>query len=65
MYANIEKMRSGKDAPVDQFGPLNCVDEEDDEKTKRFQILVALLLSSQTKDGEMRIFICNFSKLCK
>lgn len=52
VYDNIKQMRSDKTAPVDSYGPMNCIDENADEATQRFQILVSLLLSSQTKDGE-------------
>lgn len=52
VYDNISQMRSDKTAPVDSFGPMNCTDKTADEMTQRFQILVSLLLSSQTKDGE-------------
>lgn len=48
---NIGKMRSKEEAPVDTMGCHKCHDEEEvSPQTKRFQILVALMLSSQTKD---------------
>src|SRR5690606_15082494 len=47
---NIRRMRSGEDAPVDTMGCERCVDDKATPKEKRFQILVSLLLSSQTKD---------------
>ncbi|XP_004521324.1 endonuclease III-like protein 1 [Ceratitis capitata] len=47
---NIRKMRSDAKAPVDTMGCHKCSDDEADEKTQRFQKLVALMLSSQTKD---------------
>lgn len=50
IYENILKMRADKDAPIDYFGCERCHDETDDEKVQRFQTLVSLMLSSQTKD---------------
>lgn len=43
-------MRAARDAPVDRLGPLSLADPTADEKTRRFQILLSLMLSSQTKD---------------
>ncbi len=45
----IEEMRSEKNAPVDIMGCHLC-DELDSEENKRFQLLVALVLSSVTRD---------------
>ncbi|XP_065371821.1 endonuclease III-like protein 1 [Calliphora vicina] len=50
MLENIRKMRSNDKAPVDTMGCHKCADENADEKTQRFHKLVALMLSSQTKD---------------
>ena len=47
---NIAKMRSDTVAAVDTMGCHKCHDEEVSPETKRFQMLVALMLSSQTKD---------------
>ncbi|XP_050326039.1 endonuclease III-like protein 1 [Bactrocera neohumeralis] len=47
---NIRAMRADAAAPVDTMGCHKCSDNEADEKTQRFQKLVALMLSSQTKD---------------
>ncbi|XP_037823794.1 endonuclease III-like protein 1 [Lucilia sericata] len=47
---NIRKMRTKDSAPVDTMGCHKCADENADEKTQRFHKLVALMLSSQTKD---------------
>uniref|UniRef100_A0A1I8P1L5 Endonuclease III homolog n=1 Tax=Stomoxys calcitrans TaxID=35570 RepID=A0A1I8P1L5_STOCA len=47
---NIRIMRSKDNAPVDTMGCHKCADENADEKTQRFHKLVALMLSSQTKD---------------
>ncbi|KAL1244208.1 Endonuclease III-like protein [Trichinella spiralis] len=47
---NIQKMRSQRLAPVDTVGCSKLFDPGADEKTKRYQILLSLMLSSQTKD---------------
>lgn len=51
LLANIREMRKERTAPVDTMGCDKCYDEYVDEKTKRFHHLVALMLSSQTKDA--------------
>ncbi|KAM7359318.1 endonuclease III-like protein 1 isoform 1-T1 [Cochliomyia hominivorax] len=50
MLENIRQMRANDKAPVDSMGCHKCADENADEKTQRFHKLVALMLSSQTKD---------------
>ncbi|MBV98188.1 Endonuclease III-like protein 1, partial [Eschrichtius robustus] len=47
---NIRTMRSGKDAPVDQLGAEHCYDLSAPPKVRRYQVLLSLMLSSQTKD---------------
>ncbi|XP_058426312.1 endonuclease III-like protein 1 isoform X2 [Diceros bicornis minor] len=47
---NIRTMRSGKDAPVDQLGVEHCYDPSAPPKVRRYQVLLSLMLSSQTKD---------------
>ncbi|XP_077461772.1 endonuclease III-like protein 1 isoform X1 [Stigmatopora argus] len=47
---HIREMRSSRDAPVDNMGAEKCYDTEAPAKVRRFQILVSLMLSSQTKD---------------
>ncbi|KAH8334609.1 hypothetical protein KR059_012207 [Drosophila kikkawai] len=47
---NIRTMRNRQPAPVDTMGCHRCADPKADPKTQRFQNLVALMLSSQTKD---------------
>lgn len=47
---NIRVMRASVPAPVDTMGCDQCSDENADEKTRRFHVLLALMLSSQTKD---------------
>ncbi|AWP06060.1 putative endonuclease III-like protein 1 [Scophthalmus maximus] len=46
----IREMRSGRDAPVDNMGAEKCYDTDAPEHVRRFQVLVSLMLSSQTKD---------------
>lgn len=48
--ANIRTMRSGKDAPVDQLGVEHCYDPSAPPEVRRYQVLLSLMLSSQTKD---------------
>ncbi|XP_041532294.1 endonuclease III-like protein 1 isoform X1 [Microtus oregoni] len=49
--ANIRIMRSKKDAPVDQLGAEHCYDASAPPKqVQRYQVLLSLMLSSQTKD---------------
>ncbi|XP_005391523.1 PREDICTED: endonuclease III-like protein 1 isoform X2 [Chinchilla lanigera] len=48
--ANIRTMRSRKDAPVDQLGVEHCYDPSVPPKVQRYQVLLSLMLSSQTKD---------------
>ncbi|OWK11046.1 NTHL1 [Cervus elaphus hippelaphus] len=47
---NIRTMRSGKDAPVDLLGAEHCFDPSASPKVRRYQVLLSLMLSSQTKD---------------
>ncbi|CAG2162185.1 unnamed protein product [Oppiella nova] len=48
---NIRKMRDKRDAVVDSMGAEKTFDEsEGNPKDKRFQVLVSLMLSSQTRD---------------
>ncbi|XP_032316075.1 endonuclease III-like protein 1 isoform X4 [Camelus ferus] len=48
---NIRTMRSGKDAPVDQLGAEHCYDlSAPPKQVQRYQVLLSLMLSSQTKD---------------
>ncbi|KAI4901590.1 hypothetical protein NFI96_012107 [Prochilodus magdalenae] len=46
----IREMRSGRDAPVDQMGAEKCFDPQASPEVMRYQVLVSLMLSSQTKD---------------
>ncbi|XP_061888503.1 endonuclease III-like protein 1 isoform X1 [Entelurus aequoreus] len=46
----IRDMRSNRDAPVDHMGAEKSYDAEAPANVRRFQVLVSLMLSSQTKD---------------
>lgn len=50
LFANIKVMRQNKTAPVDEMGCHKCADPKATPKTSRYQSLIALMLSSQTKD---------------
>ncbi|KAG8557404.1 hypothetical protein GDO81_016626 [Engystomops pustulosus] len=47
---NIRKMRSSRDAPVDEMGAEKCFDQNAEPQVMRYQVLLSLMLSSQTKD---------------
>ncbi|KOC64485.1 Endonuclease III-like protein 1 [Habropoda laboriosa] len=47
---NVKEMRKYKTAPVDEMGCHKCVDTKAPAKVARYQALVVLMLSSQTKD---------------
>ncbi|XP_066990162.1 endonuclease III-like protein 1 [Macrobrachium rosenbergii] len=47
---NIREMRSAHDAPVDNMGAEKCSDRDCSPEVYRFQVLISLMLSSQTKD---------------
>ncbi|XP_028904925.1 endonuclease III-like protein 1 isoform X2 [Ornithorhynchus anatinus] len=55
---NIRDMRESRDAPVDQLGVEQCFDRDAPPEVQRYQVLLSLMLSSQTKDqvtaGAMR-----------
>ncbi|KAJ6653746.1 hypothetical protein lerEdw1_008773 [Lerista edwardsae] len=48
--ANIREMRAERDAPVDQMGAGKCFDSDAPPEVRRYQVLLSLMLSSQTKD---------------
>ena len=50
VYEALSKMRSKITAPVDIEGASTLADPSSDPKTFRFQTLVGLMLSSQTRD---------------
>ncbi|KAM6155638.1 endonuclease III-like protein 1 [Rhynchocyon petersi] len=43
-------MRSNRDAPVDKMGAQYCYDSSAPPEVRRYQMLISLILSSQTKD---------------
>lgn len=47
---NVKEMRKHKTAPVDEMGCHKCIDPNATAKVARYQSLIALMLSSQTKD---------------
>ncbi|KAL1004889.1 hypothetical protein UPYG_G00051860 [Umbra pygmaea] len=47
---HIRQMRSSRDAPVDLMGAEKCYDSDAPAEVRRYQVLVSLMLSSQTKD---------------
>lgn len=50
VLANIMEMRKDHTAPVDEMGCHKCTDPNATASEARFQALIALMLSSQTKD---------------
>jgi endonuclease-3 len=50
VYTRLKEFRATIEAPVDTIGCDKLFTEGSQPKTRRFQILVSLLLSSQTKD---------------
>ena len=52
IFEGIKSMRSNHDAPVDLLGAEALADSNEDIWTYRFQVLVSVMLSSQTKDEQ-------------
>ncbi|CAL8358297.1 unnamed protein product [Boreogadus saida] len=48
--AHIREMRRSRDAPVDHMGAETCYEPGAPAPVRRFQVLVSLMLSSQTRD---------------
>ncbi|NWW72100.1 NTH protein, partial [Climacteris rufus] len=46
----IREMRRSRDAPVDEMGVQKCYDSNAPPQVMRYQVLLSLMLSSQTKD---------------
>ncbi len=46
----IEQMRNLEEAPVDTMGVTKCSDKSESSNTYKYQTLISLILSSQTKD---------------
>ncbi|KAI9717614.1 MAG: hypothetical protein M1812_004559 [Candelaria pacifica] len=59
VYDAVKKMRATKLAPVDTMGCETLADEHVTPRDKRFQTLIALMLSSQTKDTTNAIAMRN------
>ena len=51
IYTLVEELRADKTAPVDAVGAEALPERIHGEKVFRFQVLIALMLSSQTKDA--------------
>ncbi|NXV31272.1 NTH protein, partial [Rissa tridactyla] len=47
---HIREMRRSRDAPVDEMGVERCYDSSAPPQVMRYQVLLSLMLSSQTKD---------------
>ena len=50
IFKNIKQMRLEHKSPVDTMGCEQCADKKASPANQRFQILVALMLSAQTRD---------------
>uniref|UniRef100_A0A915ILS4 Endonuclease III homolog n=1 Tax=Romanomermis culicivorax TaxID=13658 RepID=A0A915ILS4_ROMCU len=65
---NIRIMRSERDAQVDTMGCHTCSEKNASEKDKSFQILLSLILSSQTKDevtsAAMKKLTSKYKNIC-
>ncbi|CAH2307443.1 endonuclease III 1 [Pelobates cultripes] len=55
---NIRQMRIARDAPVDQMGAGKCFDQSAAPEVKRYQVLLSLMLSSQTRDQVTSAAMC-------
>jgi endonuclease III len=62
VYALTRQMREAMIAPVDTMGCDTLADRNDTPRNQRFQTLVALMLSSQTKDTVTSVAIKNMQK---
>mmetsp|Transcript_8368 Transcript_8368/g.12199 ORF Transcript_8368/g.12199 Transcript_8368/m.12199 type:complete len:425 (+) Transcript_8368:38-1312(+) len=51
IYSLVQELRADKTAPVDISGASSIIEKDLGEKVYRFQVLIALMLSSQTKDA--------------
>ncbi|XP_036829766.1 endonuclease III-like protein 1 isoform X1 [Oncorhynchus mykiss] len=47
---HVRQMRSARNAPVDLMGAEKCYDTHAPDEVRRYQVLVSLMLSSQTRD---------------
>ena len=62
IYSLVEELRQDKSAPVDADGGESLPQRDLGDKVYRFQVLVALMLSSQTKDAVVGEAIRNLQK---
>lgn len=62
IWDGIVEMRRERNAPVDLMGSAVLADKNEDKKTFRYQTLLSLLLSSQTKDGVTGQAMANLKK---
>ena len=62
MYSLTEQMRARILAPVDTMGSESLAEEKRSPRDKRFQTLVALMLSSQTKDTVTAVAMRNLQE---
>ncbi|CAD5124098.1 DgyrCDS12400 [Dimorphilus gyrociliatus] len=69
---NIEKMRSEREAPVDTMGCDAVGDKKAEGHVYRYQVLISLMLSSQTKDqvndaamSKLKKHGCNIDNILK
>lgn len=69
---NIREMRKSADAPVDTMGCDKCMEDEGTPEILRYQTLLSLMLSSQTKDvvthaamGRLRKHGCTIENILK
>jgi len=51
IYSLVTELRSDRSAPVDSFGASSIIQTDRGEVVFRYQVLIALMLSSQTKDA--------------
>jgi len=50
VLSKLSKIRSSLHAPVDYYGPSKLVDHKLPERIRNYQLLISVMLSSQTKD---------------
>lgn len=63
IYSLVEELRSDKSAPVDDAGGEVIAERNEGGEIFRFQILIALMLSSQTKDATVAEAMVNLKKI--
>ncbi|CAH1794331.1 unnamed protein product [Owenia fusiformis] len=72
VLTNIREMRKERDAPVDTMGCDRIADQNASPPVFRYQVLLSLMLSSQTKDQitsaameKLRVHGCNIENILK